>query len=164
MKNLILSLLMFPFLFSCGQDHSQENIKLVNDYIQSVENLEFDAMSQLLADDYVGIGPSIADSTTKKNAISSWKQNAKSLYEKIAYKESRTLAVVIPDGDNKGEWVTNWAKVKIDYQDGKSVTILANTVYMIENGKIKKSYTFYNEADALEQLGYHFINPNELSL
>ena len=35
-----------------------------------------------------------------------------------------------------------------------------NTDYgFVANGKIVKSYTFYNEADALEQLGYIFINP-----
>ena len=31
-----------------------------------------------------------------------------------------------------------------------------------KNGKIIKSLTFYNEADALEQLGYVFINPEDL--
>ena len=32
----------------------------------------------------------------------------------------------------------------------------------IENGKIVKSFTFYNEADALEQLGYVFLDLDDL--
>jgi hypothetical protein len=39
---------------------------------------------------------------------------------------------------------------------------MANTIYQIKDNKIVKSYTFYNEADVLEQLGYVFINPNDL--
>lgn len=164
MKNLFVSLLFIPLLLACGKDRSQQNIQLVNDYIHSVENLEFEAMGKLLADDYVGIGPSVEDSIFKEPAVNSWRYNVKHLYSNIKYQHSRTFAIVVPDGDNKGEWVTNWAKVQIEYRSGKSITILANTIYLIEKGKIKKSYTFYNEADALEQLGYYFINPNELSL
>ena len=53
--------------------------------------------------------------------------------------------------------------IKITYKDDRgAVTIWANTIYQIENEKIVKSFTFYNEADALRQLGYVFINPNDL--
>jgi hypothetical protein len=38
---------------------------------------------------------------------------------------------------------------------------IAVEINSIENGKIVKSYTFYNEADALKQLGYIFIDSNE---
>jgi hypothetical protein len=47
-------------------------------------------------------------------------------------------------------------------KDQKEVTVWTNTVYKIENNKITKSFTFYNEADVLEQLGYVFINPDNL--
>jgi hypothetical protein len=39
------------------------------------------------------------------------------------------------------------------------VNIWANTNYLIENGKIIRSITFYNEADALRQLGYKIVAP-----
>lgn len=69
----------------------------------------------------------------------------------------------ITDGPNKGDWVANWAELKIDYKHGKgSVTIWANSNYRVENGKIVESLTFYNEADVLRQLGYEFINRNDL--
>jgi hypothetical protein len=54
--------------------------------------------------------------------------------------------------------VSNLAELSIVYQkDNKEVTLWANTLYQIENRKIVKSYTIYNEADALNQLGYIFI-------
>jgi hypothetical protein len=40
-----------------------------------------------------------------------------------------------------------------------SVTVWANTNYLIENGKIKRTITFYNEADVLRQLGFVMVLP-----
>jgi hypothetical protein len=81
------------------------------------------------------------------------------LYKKIHYNRSKSAAVYIPDGDAKGNWVGNRAELEIEYQDGNSVTIWANSNYLIENGKIVRSLTFYNEADALRQLGYKIVPP-----
>lgn len=166
MKKIILPLvLMTLVMYACSSvsDHSEENIALVEKYIKAVEDLDHDAMENMLDDNYLGLGPSFGDSIGKAQAVINWKNNVDNLYEKIAYTRSRNAAVVISSGENQGDWVTNWAELQITYKDGRGkVVIWANSIYQIENGKILKSYTFYNEADALEQLGYVFINPNDL--
>ena len=140
-------------------DPSKENVQLIDNYIKAVENLDYDAMDEILDDSYVGVGPSRGDSINKKDAIKNWKTNVENLYEKIHYSKSQNIAVKTPEG----EWVSNWADLTIVYKNSnEEISILANTVYQIKNGKIVKSLTFYNEADALEQLGYVFINPDDL--
>ena len=42
-------------------------------------------MDSLLADNYMGYGPSVGDSTNKEEALSSWKYNTENLYESIKY-------------------------------------------------------------------------------
>jgi hypothetical protein len=118
-------------------------------------------MEEILDDDYFGFGPSFGDSINKVQAVENWKHNIKTLYRSIKYNKSRNVAVTIHDGDNAGEWVSNWGELHIVYKNKQEVTLWANTIYQIKNGKIFKSYTFYNEADALHQLGYVFINPND---
>jgi predicted ester cyclase len=164
MKKIFLSLLVLPFLTSCSSNnrHAEKNIRLVKKYIQSVENLDYKTMESLLDDTYYGYGPSFGDSIGKAQVVEYWKHNVENLYESIQYKLSRNTAVTIKDGDNKGDWVSNWGELHIVYKNGKDVTLWANTIYKIENSKIVKSYTFYNEADALKQLGYVFINPDDL--
>ena len=163
MKNFILAVFGL-LLFGCaGNDNSQKNVALVEKYIQSVETEDYETMKSLLDENYIGLGPSYGDSIRKPAALENWKNNIENLYGIIKYNRSRNIAVTVPDGENKGEWVSNWAELNIKYQGDKGeVTIWANTVYQIENGKIIKSLTFYNEADALRQLGYVFINPNDL--
>ena len=163
-KYLYLSLLVV-FIASCvGIDTTEkDNAALVEDYVNAVENLDYNLMETYLSEDYMGYGPSFNDSITKTGAISSWKKNISELYEKIEYKKSRNIGVSIADGDNKGDWVSNWAELEITYKEsGETIKIMSNTIYMIKDNKISRSYTFYNEADALEQLGYVFINPKNL--
>jgi len=160
MKKIFLVALMFSLFCSCApNDSSKENVALIENYIQAVENLDYEAMDQILDDTYLGIGPARQDSINKENAIKNWKHNVENLYEKIHYSKNRNFAVTTPEG----EWVSNWADLTITYKsDQKQVSILSNTIYRIKDGKIIQSITFYNEADALEQLGYVFINPEDL--
>lgn len=165
MKNTFLTILVIPIALACSMngDLGNENLQLIEKYVQAVENMDFDAMETYLADDYIGIGPSYGDSVRRDQAIVNWKDNLDNLYERIKYNRSRNIAVTIDSGPNQGHWVSNWAELDIVFKNGKGeVTIWANTIYQIENNKIVKSLTFYNEADALRQLGYVFIHPNDL--
>ena len=164
LKNLFLTLLVIPVLVSCSVDcnNSKDNLSIVEKYVLAVENLDYDAMASLLDDNYIGLGPSFNDSIGKEQAIANWKYNVENLYEKIKYERTQMVPFNIEKGYNKGKWVSGWSELKITYKTGESVVIWANTAYKIENSKIVKSFSFYNEADALEQLGYVFINPDDL--
>jgi hypothetical protein len=166
MKNLILIVGLSICLAACTsntQKMQDENINLVKSYVKAVGDLDFKAMENFLADDYLGIGPSYGDSIRRAEAIENWKLNVENLYEKIQYTRSKFAAVTVPEGENKGDWVANWAELSIVYKNGRgSVTILANTNYLIKNGKIARSITFYNEADALRQLGYKIVPPDSI--
>ena len=164
MKNLVIVAILGFSLLSCSrQTSNEENVKLIDRYVQAVEDLDYGAMENLLDDEYLGLGPSYGDSIHKPEAIKNLKTNVENLYESIDYDKSRNIAVHVPDGPDKGDWVSNWAELSITYKNtGKKVKVWANSVYKIHEGKIVKSMTFYNEADVLEQLGYVFINPDDL--
>ena len=162
MKYSIIILLSI-LVFSCTTQTKKQNVLIAEQYVRAVESLDYNKMELLLADDYQGFGPSVGHSIGKQEAIENWKQNSENLYQKVEFTLSEFVAVVIRDGENKGDWVSNWGLIKIQYKNGKGeVNIWANSNYKIENGKIVRSYSFYNEADALRQLGYVFINPNDL--
>jgi hypothetical protein len=165
MKKIIFAILLLTIIISCSttDKKAESNTALITKYVKAVEINDTATMESLLDENYWGFGPSVGDSINKSGAIANWKNNIENLYETITYNKSKNISVEISDGINQGEWVSNWAEVNIVYKkDKKSVTIWANTIYQIKNNKIIKSYTFYNEADVLEQLGFVFINPNDL--
>jgi hypothetical protein len=157
MKNSIFIFLLLPLMIGCTSigNNAEKNVALIEKYISAVENLDHEIMESLLAEDYMGLGPSIDDTIGKAQAVENWKYLVDNLYEKIEYQRSRNVAVTITSGDDQGEWVSSWAELYIVYKNDRgAVTIWANTIYRIENNEIVKSYTFYNEADALRQLGF----------
>ena len=139
----------------------QENLAVVEKYIQAVQSKDTQVMYDLLADNYVGYGPSVSDTINKEQAMANWKDVAENLYEKIEYTRTVNIAIKIIDGPNPGNFVSDWASLKITYKDGRGPVFLnINAVYRIENGKINLSRTFYNEADVLRQLGYDYVAVN----
>jgi hypothetical protein len=167
MKQLIVLVLISLSLFACTSSADKKekaNLAIAQKYMQAVETKNVALMDSLLADNYIGYGPSVSDSINKEGALLSWKYNIENLYESIEYTHHQELAVTVKDGRAKGDWVLNWAYLTIKYKDGRGpVHLWVNVVYVIENGKIIMSRTFYNEADALRQLNYTIDPPQEIT-
>jgi limonene-1,2-epoxide hydrolase len=158
MKQLIVLAFISMSLFACTSSADKKekaNLAIAKKYVNAVETMNYETMDSLLADNYKGYGPSVGDSTNKAEALASWKYNTENLYESIKYTSHTELAVTIKEGRAKGDWALNWAYLTIKYKDGRGpVNLWVNSVYLIENGKIVMSRTFYNEADVLRQLNY----------
>jgi hypothetical protein len=168
MKSLIVLALISFSLFACtssADEKEKANLAIAQKYMQAVETMNVALMDSLLADNYMGYGPSAGDSTNKEDAISNWKYNSENLYESIKYTRHKELAVTVTEGEAIGDWVLNWAYLTIKYKVGEvPVNLWVNVVYRIENGKIVHSRTFYNEADVLRQLRYMITPPEKIEL
>lgn len=168
MKHIPLICLGALLMAACaGTNNDQQkidadNIAVIEKYIKAVETKDTQTMTDLLADNYVGYGPSFSDSTNKVQAIENWKDVAENLYDKIEYARTVNIAATVKDGPHPGNFVSDWASLKITYKDGRGpVHLNMNAIYRVENGKITLSRTFYNEADVLRQLGYDYCPPAE---
>ena len=165
MKLVILLTAISIGFFSCTASNGKketENLAIAEKYMEAVEHNNPAVMDSLLADSYMGYGPSVGDSVNKADALADWKYNAANLYDSIKYTRHQNFAVTVKEGEPAavGDWVSNWAYLTIKYKGGRgTVHLWVNAVYKIENGKIVRSRTFYNEADVQRQLGYSAVPP-----
>lgn len=163
MRHFIIITVVGLILVSCTTSSNKtqnENLAIAREYMKAVEKLDVAAMDSLLADNYMGYGPSVNDSINKEDAINDWKYLSENLYESIVYTRHKELAASVTEGEAIGDWVLNWALLTINYKNGRGpVQVYVNIVYRIENGKIVHSRTFYNEADVLRQLGCKILLP-----
>ena len=165
MKLFILSLVAAASLVACtsGKTKEKESLAVINKYMEAVESNNTAAMDSLLADNYMGYGPSVDDSTNKAEALANWKRISEQLYGSVKYTRHHNLAVTVKENEDvePGNWVSNWSYLTIVYKDGKSkANLWVNTAYKVENGKIVHSRSFYNEADVYRQLGYAIVAGN----
>jgi hypothetical protein len=162
MKHLIFFMAALGIgLFSCtsaSEKLGEQNLAVGRKYMEAVETQNVALMDSLLADNYMGYGPSVGDSINKADAIANFKYNVENLYASLKYSRHKEIAVSEKEGEVKGDWVLTWVYLEIKYKDGRGpVYAWVNIVYRLENGKIVHSRTFYNEADVLRQLGYKFV-------
>jgi len=166
MKQLIVLAIISLSLFACTSSADKKekaNLAIAQKYMQAVETKNVAILDSLLADNYMGYGPSVGDSVTKEEAIAGFKDNIENLYESIQYTRHKELAVTVTEGEAIGDWVLNWDYLTLKYKVAKDpVNLWVNVVYRIENGKIVHSRTFYNEADVLRQLRYMITPPQEV--
>ena len=166
MKQLIVLTFISFCLLACTSSavkKEKANLAIAEKYMQAVETKNAALMDSLLADNYIGYGPSVNDSVNKEEAISAFRENSENLYESLKYTRHKELAVTVKEGEALGDWVLNWAYLTIKYKVGNEpVHLWVNVVYRIENGKIVLSRTFYNEADVLRQLRYSINPPQEI--
>jgi|GEM_PF-5356069 len=166
MKYLACILLSSLLIVSCTPPEDPQiaideaNTKVVFDYIDAVTNGDIDAMSAALADGYWSYGPAIADSSSKAENIANWTGNWDSLFAKIDYARVASTTESFADGPLAGDWVSDWATITVDYQDGTQTTFRFNGVYRVEGGKITRSTSFYDRADLLTQIGWTLAPPS----
>jgi limonene-1,2-epoxide hydrolase len=161
MKQILSLLLLLVALVSCNdasQKQSAESVAVVEKYKAAVEAMDIAAMDSLLADNYMGYGPSVSDSVNKAGALENWKINVENLYESIRFSNVQNLPTTVTENNTgmvPGNWVSSWSLATIKYKDGRGpVQMWVNVEYRIENGKIVYTRTFYDEADVMRQLNY----------
>lgn len=158
---LLTVLFVLALLSACDNTpntNNEQNILLVEKFEQALKSQDYEGIGSLIAEDYVSYGPSLSDSMGKEDALLNWKYNMENLYKKLEFKSLQHIEVKRTQNGIEQEWVSSWGHLFIKYRDhGNEAEIWSNTIYLIKDGKISKSYMFYNEADALRQAGYHYI-------
>lgn len=156
-----ISLLLMALLFVNCQNTNpghEADLALVAKYQEALKNFDYETMKSCLADDFMRYGPSLGDSMNRDDALLNWKYNIENIYSKLEYKGSRNIVVTSTHNGKPEEWVSSWGRLFIKYKDhGNEAEIWSNTLYLIEDGKIKRTMIFYNEADALRQAGYSYV-------
>jgi ketosteroid isomerase-like protein len=137
----------------------QSNVDVVKRYLEAANSKDIKTMDSLLADNFVGYGPSFADSIDKQSALKNWTLVAQDYYDEVHISDPMMIAARSEGGAHPGDWVAAWSQVRLTYKDTarRPVTIFANVIYRVENGKIAMLRRFYNEADIQRQSGFNPI-------
>jgi limonene-1,2-epoxide hydrolase len=136
----------------------EEQIQLVDNYIDALLHKDFLTMESLLSEEYIGIGPAVNDSTDRAQTLESWKTNWDILYTSIDFDRKHKLFTKSADDL---DWVCEWAVITLNYIDGReSVTFWWNGVFRVTENKIDVSIVFFDSGDIMAQQGFEFVPPS----
>ena len=146
MKKLVFLNLIFLFLISCKSNHSDpmttKNTALVETYFQLFNNHDWDKLSQLYSENADFKDPSLGSGVVK--------QSRKQFIDKYAqlnevFPDLRDdIVAVYPSGENNVivEFISRGTA-----EDKSAFELPICTIFTIENGKIVKDYTYYDNFD-----------------
>lgn len=158
--------LLIVLIFVCiGRNVSAQNgnelelregqIQLVKNFTNAIINKDFNAMEDLLHENYVGYGPFINTQKNKMQEIAEWKQVWGEQVLSAEYNRTHIIPVTIEEGDFAGDWVMDYAVVKATYaiRPNTQVTFLFHAAHKIIDDQIAETYNYFNAADVRQQLG-----------
>jgi ketosteroid isomerase-like protein len=134
------------------------DIKVVRDFLHAIADGDLKIVSNLLADEYKGNGPSPADSTTKEKTISTWKENYNTQKNRKIGFVNTTFRVL--QGNLKGDYVSVWGNYGCTVND-KNISFPFQFTAKVTNGKIESSKIYYDNLYIRQALGYTLTPPKK---
>ena len=166
-SSIVIILVVAIVLANCTSPETpyhigEKNKAIVEKYIQAVMSGDHQTVSELLAEDFVGHGPYLSDSTNKTQEVENLIRNWKERFKTIDYQPIYSLTNTINDGRLMGDYVMSWGTVKVTYKNGLApVTFSVHTAFKLKDGKINLIGNYWNSADIMKQQGFKFVPPVE---
>lgn len=150
---------------SSADSLGEANKAMVKKYMETILTGNTAGMADFLADGYMGHGPAMKDSVNKEQDIANWKKSWAEEFTSIKYDEVVSLTPSIkPETKSRaaGDWVLTWGTISVEHKNGlPPVKFNLHVAYRVANGKIDRSYVYYDVADILTQEGYTFVPPKK---
>ncbi len=161
---LVLSVLASNTLWGQGQttlefENAESALQLVKDYTQGVKDADPDKMGASLAENAIiyGLGNG-SDSLTAEDHKAYFTNSFATYTHELS--QELYLPVKVTDNWNEGEWVLSWGTDNITHKtNGKKSRIPYHTASLVENGKIRAIYYFYDVSNILLTQGFKITPP-----
>lgn len=133
-------------------NHADADAQVLSDYVNALTAGDFNKAGSLLGPNFMGHGPSAADSSNAEKEIKAWKTNH-SLYKDIKLL-SKVQSAFTSEGYPKGDWAFMWGNYSMTFKaTNKTVVFPFHVSARIEKGKIITSYGYWNSVPFIEAMG-----------
>jgi hypothetical protein len=134
-------------------DNETENIALATEYLNSLIAADGAVTKGLVSDSFMGFGPAAGDSANIEKVIEQWAANNASRTNQ----ESGlfvTNSLTVTEGPLLGDWVSMWGTYTAnDNKTSMDITVPWHTVAKIENGKITRTQSWFDNLAPAMALG-----------
>lgn len=136
--------------------NAEKDIQVLKNFFEAMDNDDYQKVNSLIHDDYMGFGPRYNSPENKADVI----ENLKAIRQGNEGGErgnERYISITINNDVNEsvnGNWVLYWGWITLKNREtGKDFTIDVHQASKIQDGKVMSSVVYYNEYDALKQVG-----------
>lgn len=126
--------------------------------VAAYERGDWEKLRSNLSEDAVIYGLGNFDSLNVDETISYWTKGREKAFPTLD--EAGTwLAVSIPEGPGKGNWVYHWGVNTLTYDNGETITFPYHVAIKIEDNKVAETHFYYDNMKIIRHLGYALSPP-----
>lgn len=151
MRLLVTVIISVAFLFSCAGNNiiaekSNENVRLINDFFQHFNNHDWQKMASMYADTAYFLDPSYGTDLVLQTPVQTAEKYAE--LAKIFPDLRDSIIAIYASGEK--HIITEFIS-KGTGPDGTQLYLPIATVFTIENGKIARDNTYYDNMESPQQ-------------
>lgn len=98
------------------------------------------------------------DSLTLDQTINYWKRGRETATPVLA-DDGAWLAVSVPQGPRKGNWILHWGTNTLSYPNGETISFPYHVALKFKNDKVNQAHFYYDNNRIIRALGYEIQMP-----
>lgn len=126
--------------------------------VEAYETGNWDLLSKNVTSEATFYNLGSHDSLTLDQTIQYWKKGRETATPVLA-EDGAWLAVSVPQGPRKGNWILHWGKNTLTYPNGETISFPYHVALKFENEKVSQAHFYYDNNRIIRALGYEIQPP-----
>lgn len=138
---------------------SVEDLETAKATVKAYEAQDWKELRTYLSDDAKIYGLASFDSLNVEETITYWTRGSEQAAPEL--KDKSWLAVAVPDGSRKGNWVYHWGVNTLSYISGEKISFPYHIALKINDSKVSEAHFYYDNMKIIREMGYAISPPLE---
>lgn len=138
-----------------SEEKSMENAK---ETVEAYETGNWDLLTENVAPDITFYNLGSHDSLSLDQTIQYWKKG-REVATPVLSDDGAWLAVSVPEGPRKGNWILHWGNNTLTYPNGETISFPYHVALKFKNEKVSQAHFYYDNNRIIRALGYEIQPP-----
>lgn len=166
LPGLLIVILMFGQLAFAQVDgkvsldfpNEQEAMQTARETVRAYETGNWEVLQKNVQKDAFFYNLGSFDSLTLDQTIDYWKKGRETATPVLA-QDGAWLAVSVPEGPRKGNWILHWGSNTLNYPNGETIRFPYHVALKFVQEKVSEAHFYYDNNRIIRAMGYEIQPP-----
>lgn len=164
---VVLSFLIIPIAaaqvdgeVSLDFPSESEAVETAKETVKAYETGNWETLKNNVTQDATFYNLGTYDSLSVDQTIQYWKKGRETATPVLS-EDGAWLAVSIPQGPRKGNWILHWGNNTLSYPNGETISFPYHVALKFQEDKVEEAHFYYDNNRIIRGMGYEILTPIE---
>ncbi|WP_029038506.1 nuclear transport factor 2-like protein [Salinimicrobium xinjiangense] len=139
-------------------DNKEEAMETAQETVRAYETGNWETLRKNVHDGAHFYNLGSYDSLSLEQTINYWKKGRETATP-ILSKDGAWLAVSVPEGPRKGNWILHWGNNTLRYPNGETISFPYHVAQKFKDSKVSEVHFYYDNNRIIRAMGYEIQPP-----